>query len=369
MRIAFDAKWLYSGNVSGKIVLRNLLINSKLNKKNKYYILVKKKELFQAKKEFGKKYNIIPINFILNNAFTNIFVIPFYIFIYRLDFIVLQSFGTFFYKSRIGIFVHDILYKDFPEFFSKKEKIYFSPIVYLLKKARIIFTTSDYVVKCIKRHTKYKQINIINTSLGVDHLKKIKSIQPKKIKNNLKYVLFVGRFNNRKNILNLVKAFNRLNYNNIKLVLVGKKSHKFDNINSYISQNQFKNKIIIIENASDNNIKWLYKNALIFCSPSYAEGFGLPPIEAMSQACSVIVSNTTAHPEICGSSALYFNPNDSVELSNKINLLIKNKKKRLKLTKMGKKRSKIYLWKQTSSKLLMGIENLLKKNNNKYDQF
>ena len=157
MKIAIDGKWLYTGNISGKIVVRNLICNLNIKKNNQYFILVKNKEFDLAKKEFGEKYNIIPIFFLFNNAITNIFIIPFYIFKHSLDVAVLQTFGSIFFRSRIAIFVHDLLYKDFPEYFSTKEKIYFFPIIFLLKRARLLLTTSEYVVKSIMKHCKLKK--------------------------------------------------------------------------------------------------------------------------------------------------------------------------------------------------------------------
>ena len=196
--------------------------------------------------------------------------------------------------------------------------------------------------------------------MGVDHLSKIKSVKPKKIKKKQKYILFVGRLNNRKNILTLINAFNSLKNEYLKLVIVGQKSHKFKNFNNLIKQKKLTKKIIMIANSTDSNIKWLYKNALIFCSPSFAEGFGLPPIEAMSQGCNTITSNIPSHKEICGSSTVYFNPKNFLELSNKIKLLINNKKYRTTLIKKGKKRSNLFFWKKTCNKLLSSLEKSFK---------
>ena len=125
MKIAIDGKWLYTGNISGKIVVRNLICNLNIKKNNQYFILVKNKEFDLAKKEFGEKYNIIPIFFLFNNAITNIFIIPFYIFKHSLDVAVLQTFGSIFLDQELQYLCMIFYIRIFQSILARRKKFIF----------------------------------------------------------------------------------------------------------------------------------------------------------------------------------------------------------------------------------------------------
>jgi glycosyltransferase involved in cell wall biosynthesis len=344
MRIGIDAKWILSGPVSGRIVIKNIIEN--LPKKKNIFLLIKKKEYSKISRKYGNNFNIIPIPFFLNNAFTNFFILPFYIKKLNLNVMIYQTYGSIFFKSKSLVYIYDLLFLDFPKYFTFFEKIYFFPILHILKFAKAIITISNSEKKRITSHIKKKNIKVVHCS--ADHLNKIKAKKPKTnfiLKN---YILYVGRLNDRKNIKILLNSFNKLINKDIKLIIVGNVSHKFNNFEKLIKLNNLKSKIKLIQNASDNNIKWLYKNAEIFCFPSYAEGFGMPPLEAMSQGCPVVLSDIPPHREICGNSALYFNPNDQKELIIQINKLLTNKKIKSKYILRGLNRYKKYNWKKSS---------------------
>ena len=344
MRIGIDAKWILSGPVSGKIVIKNIVEN--FPQKKNIFLFVKKKEYSRIYKSYGKNFDIIPIPFFLNNAFTNFFILPFYIKKLNLNVMIYQTYGSIFFKSKSLVYIYDLLFLDFPKYFTFFEKIYFFPIPHILKFAKAIITISNSEKKRIASRIKKKNIKVVHCSAG--HLNKIKAIKPKTnfiLKN---YILYVGRLNDRKNIKILLNSFNNFINKKIKLVIAGNVSHKFNNFEKLIKLNNLKSKIKLIQNASDNNIKWLYKNAEIFCFPSYAEGFGMPPLEAMSQGCPVVLSDIPPHREICGNSALYFNPNDQKELIIQINKLLTNKKIKSKYILRGLNRYKKYNWKKSS---------------------
>lgn len=81
-------------------------------------------------------------------------------------------------------------------------------------------------------------------------------------------------------------------------------------------------KFIFSGNVSNSALQSLYKNAFCFLYPSLQEGFGIPPLEAMRYSTPVVVSATTAIPEICGDGAVYFNPYSILEIQNRIFQLI-----------------------------------------------
>ena len=90
----------------------------------------------------------------------------------------------------------------------------------------------------------------------------------------------------------------------------------------------------------------------MFAYPSFAEGFGIPPLEAMASGCPVITSNTSALPEIVGQAGLLINPNDAEELADTLFLLIQDSELREKLAVKGKKRAENFQWGYSAKKIL-----------------
>ena len=128
------------------------------------------------------------------------------------------------------------------------------------------------------------------------------------------------------NILNILKAFTNLNKErnfNHKLVLVmqilDRKYYK--TLKNYILQENLEKSVQIFENLDREYLLDLYKSASLYLFTSYSEVFGLTTLEAMTQGCNVIVSNTSSLPEINSSAADYFDPDD---IKNIENVILKN---------------------------------------------
>jgi glycosyltransferase involved in cell wall biosynthesis len=133
---------------------------------------------------------------------------------------------------------------------------------------------------------------------------------------NLKYLLFIGRIEERKNIINIVKAFEILKEKyNIphKLVLAGKPGYGYDQIKFEIRNSKFETEILELGYVREEE-KWeLLKNAACFVFPTFYEGFGIPVLEAQSVGCPVVTSNNSSLAEIVKNGAkLRFSESSSV---------------------------------------------------------
>jgi len=104
--------------------------------------------------------------------------------------------------------------------------------------------------------------------------------------------------------------------------------------------------IIFTGFVSDNDLCLLYKNALIYVFPSLCEGFGLPPLEAMSFGVPVVCSNKGALSEILKDSAVYFDPVNINDMVEKIRFVLENNKLKEELRKKGFNCIKNYSWKK-----------------------
>ena len=131
------------------------------------------------------------------------------------------------------------------------------------------------------------------------------------------YILCVGTIEARKNHTILYYAYKLAYTRNVKLpklVIVGRRGWKTDNIYDIMTQDpQTKNQIVVLTSAGDEELSWLYGNALFSVYPSFYEGWGLPIAESALYGLPCLCSNTSSIPEIAGDLVQYFNPSSSDE--------------------------------------------------------
>ncbi|MCS7227547.1 MAG: glycosyltransferase family 4 protein [Endomicrobia bacterium] len=161
---------------------------------------------------------------------------------------------------------------------------------------------------------------------------KIKEVK-KKYNIDSKYILYVGNSKPHKNLFRLIKAYNLLPKDLKKeyiLILAGVKKTDFPHsllIADY--------SLLLIESISDDDLPSLYSGAELFVFPSLCEGFGLPPVEAMSCGCPVVAAGVSSIPEVLGNSALYFDPYNIYDIRDKIFEILTNQKLKEELSKSG----------------------------------
>lgn len=129
------------------------------------------------------------------------------------------------------------------------------------------------------------------------------------------YLLSVGRLEPRKNHAMLVRAYARLGLDTLPLVIVGQRDFGYDELFTEITRLNLASRVLLIENVDDRELPALYRNARLFVYPAFAEGFGMPPLEALASGVPVVSSNTTSIPEVVGDAGLLVNPDDEVALA------------------------------------------------------
>jgi glycosyltransferase involved in cell wall biosynthesis len=103
---------------------------------------------------------------------------------------------------------------------------------------------------------------------------------------------------------------------------------------------------------SDNELRTLYENALALVFPSFYEGFGLPPLEAMTCGCPVIISEQPALLEVCGDVALHCRADDGAQITKHMQVLHDDPALRARLTMAGRRRAQQFTWESTARSLL-----------------
>jgi glycosyltransferase involved in cell wall biosynthesis len=111
---------------------------------------------------------------------------------------------------------------------------------------------------------------------------------------------------------------------------------------------------------TDRQLKALYQSATCFIFPSFYEGFGIPPLEAMSCGCPVIASTAPALREVCGDAALYFDPHEPQALAARLREVFGSAALRSRMAAAGLKRASLYSWMESASLNLGYIEECMR---------
>ena len=177
-----------------------------------------------------------------------------------------------------------------------------------------------------------------------------------------KYILSVSSCVRYHEFLNMLKSYkNILNTSpeKIKFIFVMQilDQKYYEEIKKFVSLNFEKNEVVFLNKLDKKKLNKLYQNALFYIFSSYTEVFGLTTLEAMKNNCPVMVSNTSALPEINNNSAVYFDPDDISDIQNKMQSLIKNKNLRNNLKLSGKKNIQKFNWSKTFDETISIILN------------
>lgn len=273
------------------------------------------------------------------------------------DYAHFTYFVPFIKHCKYIVSIHDLLFLDFPNQFSYKYKIGRSILfLYSAIRSDILLTISNYSKKSLIKYFKINADKIYITPCATINVYK-QNIKVKRLIND-NYLLFVSRIEHRKNHIALLKSYVELKlYEKYLLVFIGAKSENVSEFYEFLDNlpDHIRNKIMHYENVSEVELQNYYQNASLFIFPSLAEGFGIPPLEALAAKTKVICSNTTAMEDFDFLKDYQFNPSNQEELNKKILKTLKEKKYPFDdiLDKIDKK----YSWETASNNLYLRLIN------------
>lgn len=173
------------------------------------------------------------------------------------------------------------------------------------------------------------------------------------------YLLYVGVAYPHKNLEALLaawKIFMEKFGTGYQLVLAGKKNYFYERLIKLTAKEKITD-IIFTDFIPDEDLPNLYQNASLYVFPSLYEGFGLPPLEALSYNLPVASSSASCLPEILKDAAIFFNPRDKMAIAQALNLGLNDQNLRQKLLENGQKLLKTYSWDKTAEKTLIIYKN------------
>ncbi|MDR2085464.1 MAG: glycosyltransferase family 4 protein [Bacteroidales bacterium] len=264
--------------------------------------------------------------------------------------------------------IHDLNYVHFPEFFSNKKHLaYYRKYVpkYIEKSDRVIAVSEYTKQDIIKTYGISKdKIDVVHNAASSDYfpLSEEKQIEVRKeLTQGERYFLYVGAFYKRKNLVNLLRAFDR--YKNMipgneKLVIVGNRKTSYEELEQVYNSMNFKDDVIFTGYLPQEKLNNVVASSIAQVYVSIFEGFGIPIVEAFNAETAVITSNTTSMPEVAGDAALIVDPFNVDEIADAMIKLSTDENLRRQLIEKGRERRKLFDWDKSAEDFWKSLEKI-----------
>jgi len=259
---------------------------------------------------------------------------------------------------------HDLNFEHYPKDLPSSERYYYRKYFPLFaKKATRIATVSEYSKKDISELYKvdadkidvvYNGANEKFTPLPAN----IKKLVVEKHTGGKPYFIFIGALNPRKNLVNLLKAFDLFKKDDrlsTQLLIVGEKMFKTNEIFDTYEHMDYKADVVFSGRLNSLELHKALASALALTYVSYFEGFGIPIVEAFYTETPVITSNVTSMPEVAGDAALLVDPFSPEDISLALKKMSENADFRAELIKKGNQRKLKFHWQNTADNLWKSI--------------
>jgi len=250
-----------------------------------------------------------------------------------------------------AVTIHDACHVALKQLLSLPERLYAKFVMRqaLLKSDEVITDSLFSQAELVRFLGKsQKRISVIYPAVNQEYFQRDPKSQTyndirKKYHLPENFILYVGNLKPHKNLKGLLKAFSLLPFADLGLVIVGK--YKGLRNTDDIPMGQ---KVFCIGEVLEEELPILYSMAALLVLPSFYEGFGLPPLEAMSCGCPTIVSKAASLPEICGDASLYIDPEKPEEIAQRIVRLIEDTELKNQLICKGYEHVKKFDWNKTA---------------------
>ncbi len=258
-------------------------------------------------------------------------------------------------KRKQWVFIHDAGVWAIPQFYTRAFRIWYRTMFWLLRLQNVgIFSNSKFSASELAKYLCVPLSRIEVVPLGADHSTRLPVPADALTGITLPdgpFLLAVSSQNPNKNFSAVAEALGLLGDEAPYCVIVGQPR---DDI--FASKSHNSSSLIFCGYVSDDALKALLDQALCLIYPSFYEGFGLPPLEAMARGCPVIASRTSALPETCGDAAIYCDPANPQSLADAIKLVTTDDALRSSMSSMGRAHAETYKWSNSASRIRRAIE-------------
>ena len=260
-------------------------------------------------------------------------------------------------RAQNAVTIHDILFEAFPQYFATflrlRSRLLFR---HSARAADLLFTVSEYTRMELAKRYGVDRERIFTIPNGVDGERFYPGMQGSERVRALglvpgDYLLSVGRLEPRKNHVGLLKAYALLPGPRPKLAIVGQRDFGYGAFLSALKTLALSNDVLLLEDIDDDLLPALYRNARLFVYPTFAEGFGIPVIEAMRSGVPVVTSRTTSLPEIAGDAALLVDPHSPADIRSAMLTLLRHAPGADRLRTAGLQRARHFEWHSAAENL------------------
>jgi glycosyltransferase involved in cell wall biosynthesis len=244
--------------------------------------------------------------------------------------------------------VHDLLPLRMPEHFTHETRRHLQLSLRSLLGATHVLTNSEWTRGEVTELLGLDPALVSATPFGVHERFMPREVDPAVLRSRFDigspYVLTVGTLEPRKNLVAVVRAFERLAVArpDLRLVIVGGRGWRNEDLDALLKRGH--DRVHVTGFVSDDELVTLYSGAACFAFPSLAEGFGFPPLEAMACGAPVVSSNRAALPEVVGDAALTVDPTDHDALADAMGRVLDDASLAGRLRSLGLQRSATFTW-------------------------
>ncbi len=262
--------------------------------------------------------------------------------------------------------IHDLIITHFPTRrattlgtlkYAVKRMGYSFVIHQAIRRARSVITVSEHAKREIVNYFHVPADRVTVTYEAADpHLLSLAGPPDRLGTFGIKppYLLYVGNAYPHKNLERLLSAFELFSANahQYQLVLVGRTDYFYRRLEREVSRRGLSGRVVFPGRVDDADLATFYRHARAYVFPSLAEGFGLPPLEAMHFGVPVAASRASCLPEVLGSAALYFNPTDEHDMAAALSTIVNNETVRDGLSTAGRSQVERYSWSRCAEQTL-----------------
>lgn len=271
-------------------------------------------------------------------------------------------------KTKTLAVFHDLNFEHYPKDLPYSERYYYRKYFpQFASKATRLATVSNYSKQDIIEQYKIDEgkIDVVYNGANQNFTplpENIRKLVREKYTGGKPYFIFIGALNPRKNLVNLLKAFDEFkkrDKSRVQLLIVGEKMFKTEEIFQTYDNMNFKADVNFSGRLNGIELHKALASALALTYVSYFEGFGIPIVEAFYTETPVITSNLTSMPEVAGDAALLIDPFSVESISSALTKISTDKELRDNLIEKGKIRKEKFNWQKTADNLWNAIRNTI----------
>jgi glycosyltransferase involved in cell wall biosynthesis len=284
------------------------------------------------------------------------------------DVLLVQYTAPPFAPCKVVAVVHDISYEHIPETFRVIERARMKlTIRRTARKADHVVVPSEYTRQDLicTYNLQPERVTIVPLAADENFRPVTDADELARVKKRYdlpdSYLLGLGSVQPRKNLVRLIEAYSILSDKRDlpPLILVGKKAWLFEDSLKAAKEHGVEDKVRFTDFVPDEDLPGLYTLSTCFVYPSFFEGFGIPPLEAMQCGSPVIAGDRTSLPEVVGNAGILIDPFDVTSIADAIDRMLSDSELRDDLRQKGFERAKVFSWKRAARETLDIFERVM----------